>query len=112
MRKPQIRRGLTSAQLVSMLPPLYRQLLPPTVERSRETFTVLLFPHDREDVVISSAVRRALQSQHLTDERVIAAAGNFTAEAKSFLDAAGVIVLRLSDYHWTDDSYKDITGAA
>jgi hypothetical protein len=93
-----------------MLPPSYRRRLPPIVERSSETFAVLLFPHEREDVVISSAVRHALQSQHSSDERMIAVGGNFTEEARAFLDAAGVIVLRLSDFHWTDDSYKAIKG--
>ena len=72
----------------------------------------MLFPHDLEDVVVSTVVRHALQSRHLSDERIIAVGGNFTAEARALLDAAGAIVVRLDDFHWSDESYKDITGKA
>jgi hypothetical protein len=113
MKKPCIQRNLTAAEVARQLPPQYRDRLPRNIARSEKTFALLLFPHDRDDVVISAAVRRALNSwQSTTEDRIIAVAGNFTLEARELLEAARAIVLRMGDYHWTDESYKSIQRTA
>jgi hypothetical protein len=113
MKKPRIQRNLTAEEVARQLPPQYRDRLPRNIARSAKTFALLLFPHDRDDVVISAAVRRALNTwQSATDDQIIAVAGNFTLEARELLEAARAIVLRMGDYHWTDESYKSIQGTA
>lgn len=74
---------------------------------------LFLFRHDREDVVLSSVVRRALDSvTDLSEPYRLAVGGCFTAEAASILTTAGFQAYTLSDFAWTDESYKSITKAA
>ena len=73
---------------------------------------LLLFRHDRDAVVISSMVKRALDSATDLSERYrIAVGGSFTKEAVSFLAEAGFRIYTLRDFTWTDESYKSLTKA-
>jgi len=70
---------------------------------------LLLFAHDRKDVVLSSVVRRAIDSlMDLDEQSRVAVAGCFTAEATIALAEGGFRSFTLSDFPWTDDNYKRI----
>ena len=70
-------------------------------------FTLVLFPHDRSDVVLSRVVEKAL-SQVSIEENPVVAGGCFTLEGLERLRARNAVVLALSDFYWTDDSYLAI----
>jgi hypothetical protein len=72
-------------------------------------FTLLLFDHAPEDVVLSPVVRRALEKIPVEDSsKLVAVAGSFTLEAIELLAARSAIVLEIYFYGWTDDSIKAI----
>src|SRR5204862_5733536 len=73
---------------------------------------LLMFAHDRKDVVLSSTVRQALDSIHDLSERLrVAVSGGFTVEAEALLTDTGFRICALSYFGWTDASYKSITKA-
>ena len=73
---------------------------------------LLLFRHDREDVILSTVVRRAIESVgDISEPLRIAVGGDFTQEALGLLHAAGFRTFRLGDWFWTDESYRHITKA-
>jgi hypothetical protein len=93
-------------RISEVVPPDYRGLIR-AVARSPGPYTVILFPHDRADVVTSAPVRRALARIEL-GERVLAVGGNFTAEAVALLADREADVARLGDFYWTDESYNTL----
>lgn len=97
------RRGLSCDSLVNALPRAYRDLLPSRLPG--DDITLLLFPHDREDVVLSRAVRSALDDLRDGGQAIVAVAGCFTTEAAQLLRAKHATILQLSSYEWTDESY-------
>jgi hypothetical protein len=92
--------------LVGVVPPDYRALLPVAV-RPAESYTVVLFKHDREDVVTSASVRRAL-AQVGPVPALVAVGGNFTREAIELLEARDASIARLGEFFWTDESYNTL----
>jgi hypothetical protein len=100
---------LTSAKLRACVPARYRPQLAGGTLKGSDNFTLILFDHDREDVVRSQVVRRAVEKIPFEDSsRLVAVAGCFTLEALDILAARSAIVLELSSYAWTDDSIKAI----
>jgi hypothetical protein len=47
----------------------------------------------------------------LSEKARVAVGGCFTTDAIELLNEAGFIIYRLSDFVWTDESYKSITKA-
>lgn len=105
--KPVMRKGVRGDRIDAALPPPFRSRLPASATASDATFTLLLFPHNIEDVVRSAPVRRAL-ARVAPEARIVAVAGNFTEEALQALDERGTLVLRVNDYLWTDESYARV----
>jgi hypothetical protein len=88
----------------TIVPPDYRGVVR-AVASPGVTYTVVLFPHDRSDVVTSPPVRRALAGI-AAGERILAVGANFTAEAIELLKAHDGAIARLGEFYWTDESYK------
>jgi hypothetical protein len=86
-----------------MVPPQYRSLVR-TVITPGVVYTLILFRHDRGDVVTSGPVKRALM-QLEQEEQALAVGANFTAEAIGLLQSRGAAIARLGEFYWTDDSY-------
>jgi len=102
-----MRKGLRGDRIDAALPPALKNRLPASATSPDVTFTLLLFPHTVEDVVRSVPVRKAL-TRVAPGSRVVAAGGNFTEEALQALSERGVLVLRVNDYHWTDESHARV----
>jgi hypothetical protein len=70
-------------------------------------FTLLVFPSQRQDTVLSGAVAHVL-SGISPDERLVALGGCFTLESLELLKARRVEVFAQSDHPWTDSGYQEI----
>jgi hypothetical protein len=73
-----------------------------------EPVTMLLFPHDRRDVIHSRQVIKALAKVGDTPGAIIALAGSFTHESAQALSARGAWKFALSDFPWTDAGHEHI----
>ena len=106
--KFKVLKNITSEKLLSVVPRRYRELVSMNTKEPA-VYAVLLFRHDRKDVVLSRVVNQALS--HLGDvgrQKVIAIGGCFTAESQALLKDRGIEFYQLSDFHWTDASYTSI----
>jgi len=93
-------------RIPAVVPPDYRGLIPAVTVRGA-TYTVVLFAHDRRDVVTSAPVRRALAAIP-ADEQLLAVGGNFTADAIDLLNSRDAAIARLGEFYWTDESYNSL----
>ena len=99
---------IESGSLDKVLPPAFRSLAR-DIDKLSPRFTVILFRHDSNDVVRSTLVRQALKRIPAVEgRRVVAVAYDFTEEARHSLHEAGVFVLSLRHYGWTDTSHEEI----
>ena len=99
-----IQNRLTAASMLTAVPPAYRLRLRRAGQD--EEYTLVVFRHNREDVILSPTVRTALAELPEMPGTVVVIGGCFTAEALEILAAMRAIVLQLRDFHWTDESYK------
>jgi hypothetical protein len=88
----------------AIVPPDYRSVVR-AVTSPGVTYTVVLFPHDRRDVVTSAPVRRALAGI-AAGECILAVGANFTADAIELLKTHDAAIARLGEFYWTDESYN------
>jgi hypothetical protein len=97
---------VTADAVAGVLPPEYRAraaaAMAPGVEH-----TVVLFAHDRSDVVTSAPVRKALERVP-PGGPVVAVGTNFTAEAAALLAERGSRSVTLGEFYWTDESYQSV----
>ena len=101
-----VRRGVPGSGIEAALPGLYRPLLRAGMRRIREAH-LLLFP--QQGVTTSAVARRALTKwASLAPAPSFAFAYDATDEARELLEAAGVRVLTLHSYGWSDARYKGI----
>jgi hypothetical protein len=70
-----------------------------------------VFGTAKDEIVLSGAVRRALDRLQLAEGEMVAAAPGFTAEALDLLRARGATILTLGDFHWTDASFQAVRQA-
>ena len=106
MPKLTIFERIPAAALADVVPPDYRALLAVTV-RPAASYTVVVFKHDREDVVTSALVRRAL-ARVGAEPALVAVGGNFTREAIELLEARNASIARLGEFFWTHESYNTL----
>jgi hypothetical protein len=101
-----IMKGVEGRRLREVLPAEFRHSVPGEV-RKDERYTVLLFPHTREDVVRSTEVLKAMRRVP-RDSAVVGVGGAFTAEARAALVERGAVIISAGDFYWTDKSYLAI----
>lgn len=72
-------------------------------------FSLVIFSTD--DVILSGAAKKAIKRLSLSDEtRTYLALGYcFTVESTAVLTEHGFQIVRLHDFHWTDESYQRVT---
>jgi hypothetical protein len=104
--KHTIKRGLSPEGLRASTPARYRPLLP--AELPEPQYTLLLFRLARNDVVLSRVVQSALAEVADVAGPLVAVGGCFTAEGLELLRARQATVLELSEFHWTDESYRTV----
>lgn len=104
--KHKVQRGLSVEALRTSVPARYRAPLPG--ELPGAAYTLLLFRNDRNDVVLSRAVESALDDVAGETDPLVVVGGCFTSEGLELLRARRAMVLQLSEYYWTDESYRAI----
>jgi hypothetical protein len=90
----------------AIVPPDYKSVVR-AVTAPGTVYTVVLFAHDRRDVVTSAPVRRAL-AEIAAGDQILAVGTNFTAEATALLNLRDAAIARLGEFYWTDESYNSL----
>lgn len=104
--KATIRERVPGARLVDTVPPAYRDAVAEDT-RPDGVYTVLLFGHDRRDVVPSAPVRRALRRLgQAAPDGIIAVGAVFTEEALALLAEQGARPVTFHKTYWTDESAR------
>ena len=106
MPKFTILGSVPAERIPAIVPPEYRDRVRLAAHPGKE-YTVVLFGRDREDVVTSGPVRRAL-AKIPAAENVLAIGAGFTVEAVELLARRHAGIVRLGEFHWTDESYKSL----
>jgi hypothetical protein len=101
-----IQRGLSVDTLRASVPNRYRSQIPNNLPA--RSYAIVLFRNTREDVVLSTVVESALAEVDDLNETLVAIGGGFTFEGLELLRARKCIILTLSDFYWTDASYRAI----
>jgi hypothetical protein len=109
--KAKIHRNMSGAAILKHAPPPLRsQVLLRRFERESEPFTLLVFPSQRQDTVLSGSVKHIL-SECAPSERLVAFGGCFTLEAIALLKERSVEVFSQSEFPWTDERWKNRNSA-
>jgi hypothetical protein len=105
--KAKIHRNISGASVVKRAPPpLRNEVSMRRFERESEPFTLLVFPSQRQDVVLSGSVRHVL-SECAQSERLVAFGGCFTLEAIALLKDRSAEVFSQIDFPWTDEGWRN-----
>jgi hypothetical protein len=106
--KADIYNGITAEGIVKRAPSILKEEIKlRRLERIADTFTLLVFPIQRKDVVLSGAVRHVLAGI-TSAEPIVALAGCFTWEALALLKERNVEAFTQSDESWSDESWQNI----
>ena len=107
MAKFKILGRLQADRIPAAVPPEYRERARLAATRGAR-YTVVLFAHDPDrGVVTSAAARRALARAEGGDP-LLAIGRDFTREATVELEQAGATIVRIGEFGWTDESYHSL----
>ena len=73
-----------------------------------ESVTLIIFPHNRKDLVKSSMVMKTLNGFSEEEGELVVVGGNFSIESIEVLNQYRSHVLNLSEFPWREDSYNEI----
>lgn len=100
--------GLSGGALLKKAPPTLReQMTLRRFEKDAGPFTLLVFPCQRTNRILSGSVKHIL-AKTLPGERLVAVGGCFTLESLALLHEHSAEVFALSDYPWSDEGYLHI----
>jgi len=105
--KCKIIKSIPPDQLEARVPPAFRDQIH-NFNFGNILITILLFPHDKRDVIHSRHVLKALSKIEDKTENLVALAGSFTQESEQALLARGAKLFSINEFFWTDKSYKQI----
>jgi hypothetical protein len=97
--------ALSFDKMSAMLPQSLRERAAALVQGSGP---FLLLSFRGSDVVSSREVKKALQKLPAGRGELVAAAPNFTAEARELLSGHAATVISQGEFHWTDESYAQV----
>jgi hypothetical protein len=81
----------------------------PRLDEDERVILILYRWHRERGVTLSPAAKRGVEKLPARDgRRVLAVARDFTREACDYLVSEGVEVVRLSEFGWTDATYRNI----
>jgi hypothetical protein len=109
--KYRITKSLESHLIKERVPTEYKSLAVSCESQLGEFCTLIIFPHNRKDIVKSSIVDKALNKLgELTDSNLVVVGGCFSAEAVEILNLKNAIFLSLSEFYWTDSASNNSQG--
>lgn len=98
-----ILKNLEAYLVKERVPTEYKSLALSCESQLGELTTLIIFPHNKKDIVKSSLVKKALNKLgELTDHSLVVVGGCFSAESVDLLHQQNAIFLSLSEIHWTD----------
>jgi len=107
--KYKIHNNLETKKLKDIVPTAYRDLEKMLEPKLEGMVTLIVFPHNRNDVVKSTLVNKALNKINLDAvDNLVALGGCFTKESVAILKSCGAMFLNLSEFNWTDERYNTV----
>ncbi len=107
--KFRIEQNIDALSLKDCVPTEYRSLAITCEAQLSEACTLIVFPHNRKDVVKSWLVEKALKRLKGNEpESLVAVVGYFSLESVALLKAKNTIFLNLSEFPWTDEGHITI----
>ncbi|KQN98976.1 hypothetical protein [Paenibacillus sp. Leaf72] len=104
--KYKIYKEVLKNKIKSYIPPRYFCKLPVSWP---EKITIIVFKTDRNNVVLSNTVEAALSNEDLNNQiNIVVFGGCFTIESIQLLRDRDISYISISDFLWTDESYKQI----
>ena len=109
--KYRILKGLESHLVKERVPTEYKNLAVSCESQLGELCTLIIFPHNRKDIVKSSLVEKAINKLgDLTDASLVVVGGCFSSESVDILNFKNAIFLSLSEFYWTDAASNKLQG--
>ena len=109
--KFHIRYSVEIDSLEKYVPTSYKGLANSLSKKIHSKVTLITFPHDRKNLVKGALVEKALIKLELPEnQNLVVLGGCFSSEAIELLSDLNVFYLNLSEFHWTDESYMNISG--
>jgi hypothetical protein len=108
--KPRIFSNVSPSSVRSRISPEFYKCLDESQLRA-PSYTVVSFSGMRGNatsIVDSKSLSRALRKSFPPNDRLIAVAHNFTAEAREMLGKLNAICFSTSDFYWSDKSLANI----
>lgn len=100
--------NIAGSMLVKRTPPSLReQVALRRFEKEAGFFTLMVFPNQRTDRVLSGVVKHML-AKIPHSERLVAFGGCFTLESLALLRERGAEIFAVSDYPWSDEGFLHI----
>jgi hypothetical protein len=104
--KAKTYRNIPGSTILNFAPPTLRDKVALRRFDKDGLYTLLAFRSQRQDTVLSGAVRHALAGLP-PDERLVVFGGCFTLEAIALLKERGAEIFAQSEYPWTDESWSN-----
>jgi len=109
--KFQILKNLESHLIKLRVPTEYKSLAMALESQLGKYSTLIIFPHNRKDIVKSSLVVKALERLEQPHAlSLVVVGGCFTSESVQLLNLRKAYFLSLSEFNWTDASSIGIQG--
>lgn len=107
--KFRIHKDIAKFKLKDLVPTAYRGLAEGLDGVIEGEVTLVIFPHNRKDVVKSSVVQKALAKIRIdTVNNLVVVGGCFSLESVDILKKHEAHFLSLSEFPWTDSRYSEI----
>ena len=106
--KPRIQNNVDINKLKELVPTAYRELAKALEVSVAGSVTLIIFPHNRKDLVKRSMVKKTLDRLGEVNEELVVVGGNFSNESIEVLLKYKSHVLNLSEYPWSEESYNEI----
>jgi hypothetical protein len=111
--KFRIYRSIEPNYVKERVPTEYRDLAVAYETKFVNKCTLIVFPHNRKDVVKSNIVIKALSKLGASRTEILVVVGGcFSLESVEILSAENAVFLSLSEFNWTDKSFAEIKHGA
>jgi len=110
--KLRIQNNVKISKLKDLVPTAYRELAKALEVSVAGNVTLVVFPHNRKDLVKRSMVMKALGKIGEIKEELVVVGGSFSNESIEILLQHQSHVLNLSEFPWSEERYNEIKSGA